>query len=161
MAQAIHVTIKAVTQGTLKGQGSKRDDGKIPVVSFKYGVTNSFDAGSGDLTGRRQHQPVVFTKNVDQASPQLFQAAFANEVLRSVVFEFMRTSPGGKEVVDHSVTLTNALVVSIQDSVQIGQVGGPVVDSRELEEISLTFQKIAIINVPGGTSASDAWLAKA
>jgi type VI secretion system secreted protein Hcp len=161
MALAIHVTIKAVTQGTLKGQSSKKGDGKIPVVYFRCGVTDAFDSGSGQPTGRRQHEPVVFRKEVDAASPQLFQAAVTNEVLKSVVFEFMKPSQAGKEVVDHSITLTNALISSFHDSVQIGQVGGPVVDSRELEEISLTYQRIEMVNVSGGTQASDDWLAEA
>ncbi|HTU03780.1 MAG TPA: type VI secretion system tube protein TssD [Candidatus Sulfotelmatobacter sp.] len=158
MAIAIHVTIKAAVQGTLKGQGLKPESGRIPVVSFELGVVESIDPGSGLPSGRRQHKPVVFRKEVGAASPQLFQAAVTNEVLKSVVFEFMKSSPEGKEVVDHSVTLTNAVICSFRDSVQIGQQGGPVVDSRELEEISLSFQKIEMVNVTGGTQAVDDWM---
>jgi type VI secretion system secreted protein Hcp len=158
MAITIHVTIKAATQGTLKRQGARPENGRIPVVFFELGVVETIDPGSGLPSGRRQHKPVVFRKEVGAASPQLFQAAVTTETLKSVVFEFMRLSPEGKEVVDHSVTLTNAVICSFKDSVQIGQQGGPVVDSRELEEIALSFQKIEMVNLSGGTQAGDDWM---
>jgi len=37
--------------------------------------------------------------------------------------------------------------------------GGPLVDSRPMDEISLVFQKIEITDVPGKTSFADDWLA--
>jgi type VI secretion system secreted protein Hcp len=158
MAQSIYVTVKAATQGAFKGTASTHQGGRIAVVAFEYGLAIPIDSGSGQPLGRRQHRPVVFTKQVDAASPQFLQSAVTNEVLKSVLFEFLKIAPDGKEVVDHTITLTNGIISSFQDSVQIGQEGGPVVDSRELEQISLTYQKLEMANIPGKTSVADAWL---
>jgi type VI secretion system secreted protein Hcp len=39
----------------------------------------------------------------------------------------------------------------------VPQSGGPIIDSRDLQVISFTFQKIEITSLTGGTSASDSW----
>ena len=58
---------------------------------------------------------------------------------------------------DHTIKLTNAIIISVKQSLQIPQSGGPIIDSRELQEISLTFQKIDITSIPGKTEAMDDW----
>ncbi len=158
MALQIYVTIKGKTQGTFKGEGTKGNADRIPVVSFEYEVDSQRDPGSGQATGRRQHKPVVFSKEIDAASPEIFTALVDYEVLTEVVFEFLKFSPSGMEMVEYKVTLTNAGVASFRQTVRIGQQGGPVVDSRPLEEVSLVFQKIELDFLPGKTEASDDWL---
>jgi type VI secretion system secreted protein Hcp len=158
MALQIYVTIKGKTQGTFKGEGTKGDADRIPVVSYEYEVDSPRDPGSGQPTGRRQHKPVVFTKEIGAASPEIFKALVDNEVLTEVVFEFLKFSPNGKETVEFKVTLTNAGVALFRQTVRIGQQGGPIVDSRPLEEVSLTFQKIELDYLSGEAEASDDWL---
>jgi len=155
MAQQMYVTIKGVKQGLFKGQGR---DGKITLVSFEYEVVSQHDPASGQATGRRQHHPIVIRKEVDAASPMLFQALVTNEVLSSVNFEFLTSSQEGREVVDYTILLTNAMVALFRESVRTGEQGGPPVDSRRLDEVSFTFQKIEIVNLSGKTQASDDWL---
>ena len=48
------------------------------------------------------------------ASPQLFQAAVTNEVLKSVLFEFIGTDKAGKEQVFETVKLTNATIADLK-----------------------------------------------
>jgi type VI secretion system secreted protein Hcp len=158
MALQVYVTIKGKTQGTFKGEGTKGNAGRIPVMSYEYEVDSPRDPGSGQATGKRQHKPVVFLKEIDAASPQIFTALVDNEVLTEVVFEFLKFSPSGMETVEFKVTLTNAGVALFRQTVRIGQQGGPVVDSRPLEEVSLTFQKIELDYLLGNTEASDDWL---
>jgi type VI secretion system secreted protein Hcp len=157
MAQTFYATIKGKTQGAFKGQGTGREKDKIPGVAFTYGVESPRDAASGLPTGKRQHKPVVFTKEWGAASPQLYQAIVTNETLTSVLFEFISTNALGKEEVDYIVELTNATISGFKGSLHLGEKAGPIVDSRELEVITLEFQKIAVTSVTGGTSAEDDW----
>jgi type VI secretion system secreted protein Hcp len=150
MAYEFYVTIEGSQQGKLKGDSKRKaHKGAITGLAFEYAVTSPRDAGSGQATGRRQHSPITITKRWGAATPQLFQALVTNELLKSVLIEFVKTSPQGKEVVYHTVKLTNANVVSIE------QYANP--EDRELEEVSISFQKIEIDNKDGGTSAVDDW----
>jgi len=160
MAVKIYATVIGAKQGTFKPEGTQGGlgKGKIPGVDFAYGVEAPHDAATGAATGKRQHQPVIFTKEWGASSPQFYQAAFTNEVLTSVTFEFSLVGADGKEVIDHSIKLTNATISEVEQSVQNGQAGGPVVDSRDLQAISFYFQKIDITSISGGTEAVDDWL---
>jgi type VI secretion system secreted protein Hcp len=157
MAHAFYVTIKGTAQGTFKGQGTGRNADKIPGVAFSYGVETPIDDMTGLPTGKRQHKPVVITKEWGAASPQLYQATVTNEVLKSVLCEFVNVNPAGVEQLAFTIELTNATVVEFDGSVQFGEAGGPVVDTRELETISFVFQKITITSVAGDTTAVDDW----
>jgi type VI secretion system secreted protein Hcp len=158
MAFQIYATVVGAKQGTFKGEGpSKGSANRIPGVAFSYAVERPYDSSTGLATGKRQHKPVVFTKEWGISSPQFFQAAYTNETLKSVVIDFIAVAPDGKEEVDHTVTLTNASIASIEDYEFLGDKGGPIVDSRELERISFTFQKIEIDSIPGKTTAMDDW----
>jgi type VI secretion system secreted protein Hcp len=158
MAMQIYATVTGTKQGPFKGESTQRSfENKIPVVGLGFRETSGLDQATGLPTGKRQHQPVVFTKEWGVSSPQFFAAAYTNEVLTTVLFEIYTTAPNGVQRVDHTVKLTNALVSAVQDSLFLGQAGGPPVDSRDLLQISLTFQKIEITSVTGGTSASDDW----
>jgi type VI secretion system secreted protein Hcp len=158
MAVQIYASFKGVRQGDFKGESTQKGrEGMIPGVAFSYGVLVLRDTTSGLPTGKQQHQPIVFTKQWGVSSPQFYTAAYTNEVLSAVVFNFYVTGPTGIQQLDHTVKLTNATIISVNQSIHLPQSGGPVIDSRELQEISLTFQKIDITSIPGGTEAMDDW----
>ncbi|TDX02095.1 type VI secretion system tube protein TssD [Dinghuibacter silviterrae] len=142
-----YVTIQGNKQGTFKG-------GRIECVGFSYGISQPMDVGTGMVTGKRQHTPIVIVKRLDASSPQLLQAASSNESLKTVTIEFSR--PGeGKAF--QTIKLTNASVVKIN---QYGGTASPeklLPNGNVLEEISFSFQKIEVTNVDGKTSASDDW----
>jgi type VI secretion system secreted protein Hcp len=161
MAVKFYATFKASTQGTIKGQGSGREKDKIPGVAFAYGVESLRDPTTGLPTGKREHKPIVFTKEWGAASPQLYQAAVTNETLKSVYFEFMSTNPFGVEEVTFTIELTNATISEFEGSVHLHDKDGPVIDTRELERINLVFQKITITSVTGDTTTTDDWEAGA
>ncbi|XSC42410.1 type VI secretion system tube protein TssD [Bradyrhizobium sp. RDT10] len=106
MSLEAYMTIKGKKQGDISkdaskpvsiGQVGKSDagkQGKITVVAFTSGIIVPRDVTSGVATGARNHQPVLFTKFFDRASPLLWQALATNEVLEEVVCEFYRTDPG-------------------------------------------------------------------
>ena len=97
-------------QGTIKG-GSPRRHGWTEVFSISFGEQTPLDAGTGQLTGKRQHKPVVIVKQRDQATPLLLQACVTNEVLDSVSLSFARPNSDGKEEVYQTIELTNGAIV--------------------------------------------------
>ena len=151
-------TVTGAKQGVFKGESTQKGrEGKIPGVGVSYGLAIPRDSTSGQATGKRMHRPVVFTKEWGASSPQFYAAAFTNELLSSVVFEFYATAANGIQVLDHTIKLTNAIIVESDQTLLLPQSGGPVIDSRDLHVISFTFQKIEITSLTGGTSATDNW----
>jgi type VI secretion system secreted protein Hcp len=161
VASTFYVTIEGTKQGVFKGESNRENaKEKIPALAFSYEVTSPRDVATGQASGKRQHAPVTFVKEWGAASPQLFQAAVTNEVLKSVLFEFLRTNANGEEEVFETVKLTNATVSHLKDTFDArGENGGhqPAAgaDGPTLEEVALTFQKIEIENKSGKTLASD------
>jgi type VI secretion system Hcp family effector len=110
------------------------------------------------MSAKRQHSPITIVREVDSASPLLWQGLCTNEALRALDISLVqRPSSGSGEVVVERITLTNAVISKVhrytpslsEDSVER--------NTDELEEIQLVFQKIAYTNVEGSTSASDDW----
>jgi type VI secretion system secreted protein Hcp len=162
MAVEFFATVTGSKQGVFKPEGppSGPGKGKIRGVAFTYAVNSPRDPATGLPTGKRQHQPVTFTKEWGASSPQFYQSAFTNETLTTVLFEFYATQVDGKTVVDHTIKLTDVTIASVGQSLHEGQAGGPLVDSGDLQTIAFVFQKIEITNLLAGTQASDDWEAR-
>jgi type VI secretion system secreted protein Hcp len=159
MAVQVFVTVTGAKQGVFKGETTQKGrENMIPLVAYSYGVTIPRDVATGTASGKREHQPVVITKEWGASSPQFYTSAYTNETLTSVVLSFFAINPKGIQQLDHTIKLTNAQIVSVQQSLHLPQSGGPVIDSRELQEISFTFQKIDI-DIPNGAEATDDWSA--
>lgn len=158
MTLQFYATIVGTSQGTFKGEAtSAKLVNKIPGIAFSYGILDPRDAVTGAYSGKREQQPVVFTKLWGASSPQFYQAAYTGEILPSVLFEFFVPLSDGIESLDHTIKLTNATVSSTRQSVQVSQMNGPLVDTRDLHEISFHFQKIEITSFIGHTEASGEW----
>jgi type VI secretion system secreted protein Hcp len=161
-ASSFDVTIEGTKQGRFKGERGKGD--KIAGLAFHYDVKSPRDAATGMASGKRQHGAITFTKAIDSASPQIFQALIGNEVLKSVLFEFRSTNANGEEMVFYQMTLTNASIGEVE---QYAGAPGLVTtteakhsgasDSSPLEDVSLTFQKIEVQSQVGKTMAMDDW----
>jgi len=153
MADAFYVTIVGKRQGKFHA-----DDGgvagKIKGLAFHYQVTSPRDSATGQSSGKRQHSPVTFVKMWGASSPQLFAAAVSNEVLNSVLFEFVETNQIGEEQVFQTIKLTNATVASLKQDASAAYGGH---DLQDLEEVSITFQSIEMENKTTQTVAKDDW----
>ena len=140
------VSIEGAKQGRFKGEGaSEASKDKIVGVGFNYEIKSPHDA-SGASMGKRQHQPIVFTKEWGAASPQLFQAATTNESLKTVLFEFHQSGTGRAVEVFYTIKLSNASITSIRQYEDHG---------KFLEDVSLTFGKIEVEHRGSKTTASD------
>ncbi len=163
MAYEFYVKIEGTRQGAFKGESVREAHSeKIAGLSYRHEITSPRDVATGQASGKRQHGPVVITKEWGASSPQLFQALVTNEVLTSVQLEFFHTTPDGLEEVYHTIRLVNATVSKLAQSTGTGESSGSsktsaTYDTHELEEISFTYQRIEVENLPGQTSAEDDW----
>ena len=158
MAYEFYVTIQGTKTDSFHGESRRKShEQAITGLEFLYEVTAPRDLATGQATGKRQHKPITITKEWGAASPQIFQALVNNEVLKSVLFEFMETAPEGKEVVAYTIRLINATISQFRQ--YIGNIDNFVYDSTpdslELERVSFTFETIEIHHVAAQTSAVD------
>jgi type VI secretion system secreted protein Hcp len=114
MAFNAYLKLTGTKQGTIKGSGTKgKQTGGIEIQEFSFGLESPLDSQSGQATGGRQHKPVVIVREVDVASPLLFQALCSNETFTSATLSFVRPDASGKLPVISTVELTNATIFSI------------------------------------------------
>jgi type VI secretion system secreted protein Hcp len=150
MPQELNIAIKGKKQGQFKSDTS---DSKIIGRALSYEVKSPRDAATGQASGKRQYSPITITKEWGACSPQLFQALVTNEVLESVVLEFVRSGPDGKKIVVYTITLTNASVSNLKS--YRDEHAAPDAGVLELEDVSLTFEKIDVQHNPTKTTAHD------
>jgi type VI secretion system secreted protein Hcp len=135
------MTIMGEKQGAFKGESVRRG-GEIGVVSVVHERTAPERA-----RGMRGHNPVVVTREVGAASPQLFQAYSTREVLPEVALNIGSQTGGagaGKMRLAQRVVLRNATISSVR---KVGK----------LEEITFNYEAITVTYVDGGVSATDDW----
>jgi len=160
MPYPFYISIDGAKQGTFKGEAVAKEGtghGKIAGVRYFSETTSPRDIATGQASGKRVHKPILFTKEWDASSPQLFQALVTNEVLTKVLFEFIRTNENGEDEVHFRVTLTNANISSIKSYVDLTDTTGDAYDAHELEDVELAYRKIEIENVTAKTAAVDDW----
>ena len=100
--------------------------------------------------------PTVFNKVWGPASPEIMSALTTSETLPTVTFEFYQAAPDGKAATKYqTIVLTNATVSALRRYIEVPS-GSEPPDSRALEDVSLTFQKIEFTDA-AGAMASDDW----
>ncbi len=133
-AMDAYMTIKGSKQGQIKGDAMS---GQIRLVSVAR------DTATGMSTGRRTHATITIVREIDRASPKLFQALSTNEVLSEVVINFNGATGGAKTA--QRIVLTNATILSVRKA------GG------NNEMITLDYQAIEVTYTHGGKTATDDW----
>lgn len=154
-AANIYCTVVGAKQGAFQGDTVAHSESQIAVYALTAEVEIPFDAASGQVTGKRQHSPIVIVKELDKSSPQFFSASVTNEVLRSVACTLYRSAGNGAAHAYYKITLTNASIVEVKDS---GDGVNGTVPGDEHERISLSYQKIELTDLDSGTTAEDDWL---
>jgi type VI secretion system secreted protein Hcp len=160
MSKSFYMSIKGTKQGQFKGQSTKssRGDKWIECVSFEMTSEIPVDLKTGQPAGKRTHSPIVITKQIDSASPQLLNAHSNSEVLDPIVIELVgRPSSGAGEVVIRRITLTGARVANVRNFVgKVRDFGGPGHLSQQvLQEFGFVFNKIAVENPASSTPIDD------
>ena len=137
------MTIKGEKQGAFKGESSRKDSSDIELVSVLHERVGPEMVGD-----RRRHTPVVVTKEVGAASPQLFQAFTAKENLPVVELN-IGSQPGGAGAgkIAQRVVLKNATITNVR---KVGK----------LEEITFNYEAITVTWSDGSITSNDDWEAQ-
>jgi len=151
--------------GQLKGgvlQKGREDS--IGVIAMTHSIVSPRDPQSGLPTGQRMHKPLVFTKEVDKASPLMYNILCTNENIKEATFKFWTpqlkaVSGVGSEVQYYTIKLTNANFASVD--FRMPNIRIPELQKlTEYEEWGCTYQKIEWTITEGGITAEDDWLAR-
>ena len=158
MALNAYLKLKGQIQGNIRGSVTQagRED-SIMVIGFSHEVVSPRDAASGMATGKRQHQPLIITKEIDKSSPLLMNALVNNENITEFALRFWQPSRVGKEFQFFTIQLINATISDIRQEM-LNNKYPENMQHKEREHISFVYQKIVWTYEDGGISASDDWM---
>lgn len=159
MPMPCYLTLEGQNQGKIEGSCEvKGHEGKILVQAVDHKIELPKSPQTGLPSGKRQHLGITITKEIDKASPKVFQAQCSGEQLKTVEIEFYRISPKGTEEKYYTIKLENAVITGSRTWVP----NCLSADNRQfghMEDISLTYEKIVWTWEPDGIEAEDSWLA--
>jgi type VI secretion system secreted protein Hcp len=112
-----YLTIDSEVQGNITGSCEHRGHkDKMIVLAFDHGVEIPLVLEHGKVGGKPTHQPVVVEKDIDCATPKLYQALFRGEKLSQVNIEWYRFGGKGVQELYYKIELSGALISSIVPS---------------------------------------------
>ena len=152
-----YLTLSGQTQGKIEGGCTiKGHEGTILVQGVDHTIEIPKSIQTGLPTGRRIHGPLTITKEIDKASPKLFQALTSGEQLTDAKLEYYRISPQGKEELYYTVEIKNAIITSMHKFVPMCL--DPANKSMgHMEAVSFTYETIIETFTPDGIEAEDSW----
>ena len=157
MALSSYLKLKGQKTGEIKGSVTQKGrEGKIMVIATNHEVTSPRDPASGLPTGKRMHKPFVITKELDKASPLLYNVLVNNENVQEWELQFWRPSATGAEQQHYTVKLVNANIASIAARMPNNK-HPDLMKFETYEEIAFTYQKIIWTWTEGGITAEDDW----
>ena len=146
----------------LRVSGTVKNSGGAPIkpsLSFDYGTVNPGNGGNtGTNTGKRTHNIIMISKDIDNTSPQLMHAYATKLTLEVVVIELGEPRPKGLPA-GSILTLHGATVIGIQKSnPQVRNSKGW--GTFQIEEIKFAFQSVDVTRTDGGKTRKDDWLTR-
>jgi type VI secretion system secreted protein Hcp len=162
MALNAYLRLTGQKQGAIKGSVyQKGREDSIMVIAVSHEIISPRDPASGLPTGKRMHKPFVITKELDKASPLLYNTLTNNENITDLTVQFWtpQLDPKrgmGAEVHHFLIKLTNANIASI--SFRMPNNKHPdLMKFAEYEEIAFTYERIEWTWIDGGIMAADSW----
>jgi type VI secretion system secreted protein Hcp len=128
-------SIQGESQSALHGQ-------EIEISSYSWGTSSSAvrSAAGSPKGGKPTVSEITVTKQIDKSSPQLFNASWSNQLIKTATIAISKTTGAGKPEDYFVITLTNVYITSIQQShskdLPAHQTGS--------ETVTLNFQKVNI-----------------
>ena len=161
MALNAYLRLKGQKSGEINGSAGKKGRiGSIAVIACDHQVVSPRDMQSGLPTGQRQNHPLVITKEVDAASPLLWNILCTNENISEWELRFWQPAPGGTKTQYFTIILSNANIAGMRLTMPDNKAK----DSASLNErevITFTYQKIEWRYEDGAITAGDDWEARA
>jgi len=142
---------------------------QAPIIRVDYGVSVPVDVSTGMTKGKRVHAPIMVLKEIGASTPLNFKVLVGNELLKSVVFSFYTVGNDGTDLLNYTITLTNAHIVKMRfftgyagdqgDSSSGATAKNPTqFDTLEMEELHFTFETIQMEHAIAKTISTDSWL---
>jgi type VI secretion system secreted protein Hcp len=160
MAQPTHLYLK-LNGEDIKGDSTIMSLGReesIECLYFVDSVRTARERSTGQATGSRTYEPILFRKRIDKSSPLLARGLCNNEVAEGV-FKFFRPNPAGDGTTQHffTVAFTGGRVASIKrispDCIDPASSNEP-----PSEEVSFVFSEITWTYEDGGVEHHDSWM---
>ena len=129
-------TTGATSKSSSRGGGGavKASASNTPIAS--KGVTSPRDATSGMVSGKRQHNPLVITREMDQSSPKLQELMAHHTLISEMEVDLGRPS---KESKTGRYKLTDVLISVIQRNDDKASDARTV---KAMETVTFNYQKI-------------------
>jgi type VI secretion system secreted protein Hcp len=158
MALPAYLSLEGAKTGVIHGGATQKGrQGKIMVVAYSHEVLSPRDPSSGLPSGVRQHKPLVITKELDSATPRLYQMLATNENIAKWELEFWRPgSTGGPEQQHFTIRLNDANIVNITARMPNCR-DANLAKIETYEEVAFTYQSIEWTWMDGGVVAADEW----
>ena len=144
MGQPAYLSLKGQSVGKVEGsitETTHERKGKIGVISVSHEIVAPRDPATGHPTGRRLHKPLVITKELDKASPLLYQLLCKNENVTEWELQFFMQGASGGAQQHYTIKLTNANVASINFRMPNTKADNSK-QSDPYEEVAFVYQKI-------------------
>lgn len=158
MPMPVHMTLEGEKQGAIKGNCTMMGrEGTIMVQAFEHNIYIPSDVQTGLTAGKRVHDPMKIVKEIDKASPMLYQALCTGEHLKKVEIKWYRISSKGTEEHYFTTTLEDATIVSIF-SWAPNCLDKAAASYGHLQEVSFTYRKIGWRHEVDKIEAQDDWI---
>src|SRR5512133_3816420 len=115
MALNAYLKLKGEKTGEVKGSVTQKGrEDSMMIIATSHEVVSPRDAASGLPTGKRQHKPFTITKEIDKATPLLYNILVNNENVKKWKLQYWQPSASGKEQQHYTVELLNASIAGIR-----------------------------------------------
>jgi type VI secretion system secreted protein Hcp len=115
MELSSYLEISGSEQGPIQGSSLRRGrEDMIEVFQFNHCVEIPLGIDQNVGSGQATHRPLEVFKEVDRATPKLYQALCQRETLDKVRLFWHRYNQVGKEELYFSIRLQNARILRIQ-----------------------------------------------
>ena len=142
--QDMFLKLEGSRLGPIKGdsQDGKHKD-EIDVLSWSWGMEARTSLGAGGTAQKAQINELFVSKRVDSASTALMGALRHNEEIKKGVLTVRKAGKTAHEYL--KLTIQKGRITSIKV-----RSGGNISAAESLEDVSFTFQTIAVDYVPQG-----------
>jgi type VI secretion system secreted protein Hcp len=155
MALNAFLRLVGAKQGEIKGSTTQKGrEGKIAVIAVSHEILSPRDASTGQAAGKRRHEPLVITKELDRATVPLRSMQVSNESAKEWELQFWRPSTTGGETQYLTIKLTNATIAS-SEMLMPNNKDPDLARFETFEEIAFTYSRIEWTWTDGGLVAAD------
>ena len=134
-------------------------EGTCEVVEFDHEVRMPIDSDDGKITGTRKHEPLVFVKTVDKATPYLYKAVAKGQTLKELIMIWYQIDDTGSEREYFRHTLNDVKITSICPKMH----NVKDLDKERyphLEQVSCKYGEITWTYADGNIEFKDSWTEK-